>query len=67
MRKKRIGEIVIPYVTGVPLEPSVAMDDKIITAIERMVNNNVKHIAVVRQGRAIGLIRLEDALKELGL
>lgn len=60
-------EIVRPYKEGIQPQPSVTMSDKIIHAIELMVNNNLKSIAVVRNKRPIGMVRLEDALKELGL
>jgi len=31
------------------------------------VKNNLKHIAVVRNRRPIGIVRFEDALQKLGL
>ena len=67
MKSKKIGEIILPYKEGVPLHPSVTMSDKIIHAIELMVNNNLKNISVVVNERPIGMVCLEDALKKLGL
>ena len=67
MKEKKIKEIILPYKEGMPLSPSVAMSDKIVHAIELMVNNNLNNIAVVLNERPIGRVCLEDALKKLGL
>ena len=67
MRRTKIDEILMPYEDGVPLDPSVKIGDKIITAIEVMVGKNLKQIAVVRNQRPVGIIRLEDAFKKIGL
>mgnify|MGYP000577914519 CR=1 FL=1 len=67
MRGRKIDEILLPYEEGVPLKPSVRMGEKIITAIELMVGNNLKEVAVVRNQRPVGMIRLEDAFKRIGL
>ena len=52
---------------GIPLNPSVNIDDKIVHAIELMVDNNLKNIAVVLNARPIGRVCLEDAFQKLGL
>jgi len=67
MKRKKVEEIILPIKEGVPLHPSVTMSDKIIHAIELMVNNNLKNITVVLNERPIGRVCLEDALKKLGL
>jgi len=67
MRTKKVEEIVLPYKGGIPLNPSVTTDDKIVHAVELMVNNNLKYIAVVRNKRPVGMVCLEDALQKLGL
>jgi hypothetical protein len=67
MKCRRIDSIILPYMEEVPLTPSVAIGDKITHAVEIMLSHNLSRIAVVRNLRAIGLIRLEDALQELGL
>ena len=67
MKSSRIDSIIQPYMEGMPLMPSVAIDDKITHAVELMLSHNLSRIAVVRNLSAIGLIRLEDALQELGL
>ena len=67
MKEKRVEEILLPFKKGVPYCPSVSMSDRITYAIELMVNNNLKCIAVVRNERPIGMVCLEDAFKKLGL
>ena len=67
MRRKRVAEILLPYREEVPLDPSVDMHDSISRVIELMVNNNLKCMAVVRDRRPVGIVRLEDALEKLGL
>ncbi|MBN1104427.1 MAG: hypothetical protein JXL84_13500 [Deltaproteobacteria bacterium] len=67
MRRKRVSDILQPYREGIPLDPSVRLDDRIIHAIELMVNNNMKCIAVLNNQRAVGMVCLQDALQKLGL
>jgi hypothetical protein len=67
MKRRKVDEILLPYEDGVPLDPSVKIGDRIITAIELMVGKNLKQIAVVRNQRPVGMVRLEDAFKKIGL
>jgi hypothetical protein len=67
MERTRVEEILQPYQDGLPLQPSVKMGDKIIHAIELMVRNNVKSIAVLKNQRPVGMVRLEDAFRKIGL
>jgi len=67
MRRRKVDEILLPYEDEVPLDPSVKIGDRIITAIEVMVGKNLKQIAVLRNQRPVGMIRLEDAFKKIGL
>ena len=67
MKTKKVDEIILPYKEGTPLKPSVTISDKIINAVELMVNYNLTSIAVIRNRRPIGLVRLEDAFEKLGL
>jgi signal-transduction protein with cAMP-binding, CBS, and nucleotidyltransferase domain len=67
MRQKKVIEIAVPYQEGTPDHPAVTMNDKIIDAVELMVNNGLHQIAVVCNNRPVGMIRLEDAFRELGL
>ncbi len=67
MNVKKVQEIIMPYQGGVPLKPRVSMDERITEAIRKMLVWDVRRIAVVRKNRPVGLVRLEDALKEIGL
>ena len=67
MRRRRIDEILLPYEEDVPVEPCVELGEKITVAIQLMVRNNVKCIAVMRNQRPVGIIRLDDAFREIGL
>lgn len=67
MRRRNVDEILLPYEDGLPLDPSVQIGDRIITAIELMVRENLRQIAVVRNQRPVGMVRLEDAFKKIGL
>jgi CBS domain-containing protein len=64
---RKIDPIIRPCTEDLPLEPSVGIGEKITRAIEVMVSHNLTRIAVVRNQRAIGVIRLEDAFSEIGL
>jgi CBS domain-containing protein len=67
MASCKIDPIIRPCAADLPLEPSVGIGEKITRAIELMVNHNLNRIAVVRNRRAVGMIRLEDAFHEIGL
>jgi CBS domain-containing protein len=67
MTSRRIDLIIRPCTEELPLEPSVGIGEKITRAIEVMVSHNLKRIAVVRNRRAVGMVRLEDAFREIGL
>ncbi|MBN1843764.1 MAG: CBS domain-containing protein [Deltaproteobacteria bacterium] len=67
MRKLCVQEIVIPIEDHVASKPSVSPEDKITDAIEVMLKNDLKQIAVRRENRVLGMITLEDAFKEIGL
>ena len=67
MKRKTVKEIILPVKKGLPRHPSVTMNHRIMDAVELMVKHNLKNITVVLNGRPIGRVRLEDALKELGI
>jgi CBS domain-containing protein len=67
MTSRSIDLIMRPCSEELPLEPSVGLGEKITRAIEVMVSHNLKRIVVVRNRRAVGMIRLEDAFREIGL
>jgi CBS domain-containing protein len=67
MKEKKVGEILLPFRQGVPLDPSVKLEDRIIRAIELMVVHNLTCIAVIRNNKPVGVVRLEDAFEKVGL
>ena len=67
MKKYRVREIMLPYDAAVPLNPWVVADDRITRAIRKMIDWDVHAIVVIRRNRPIGMIRMEDALEEIGL
>lgn len=67
MRRRSVDEILLPYDQDVPLDPSVEIGEGIVDAIEMMVTSNVKCIAVTINKRPVGIVRLEDAFKKMGL
>ena len=67
MKEKKAKDILLPFGEGTPLSPSVALDDKIVQAIELMVNNDLKCIAVIENQQPVGMVCLKDALQEMGL
>ena len=67
MRTKKIQEILVPYDEGVSIIPYVSIDDKLIRAVELMLDNNLERITVIRNNKIIGMVLLKDALELLGL
>jgi len=67
MHTKKVKSILLPCGKQAPVNYTVTPDDKVMHAVELMLEKNIKCISVVRNGRPIGMVRLEDALKELGL
>ncbi|MBW1867693.1 MAG: hypothetical protein JRI38_08195 [Deltaproteobacteria bacterium] len=66
-REKRVRDIVLPLKGEIPLYPSVTMTDLITRAIELMVKNDRKKIAVVLNNKPVGMVRLADAFRKIGL
>lgn len=67
MKKLAVETIIIPMEEGVAREPSVDPEDRITEAIEIMLKKDVKRIAVTRGNKLMGMIRLQDAFKQIGL
>ncbi len=67
MKRLAVESIIAPMEDKVPVEPSVSPEDPITDAIEVMLKNDLKRIAVIDGKRVAGMIRLEDALKKVGL
>ncbi|MBW2020039.1 MAG: CBS domain-containing protein [Deltaproteobacteria bacterium] len=62
-----IRKILMPLDENLSLKPSVSVADRISRAIEVMLMNDLRRVAVTNGGRVIGMITLEDALKKVGL
>jgi len=67
MKKHEVKDIIVPIDKNLAAKPSVAEKDNITEAIEVLLNNDIKQIAVTRKGAVVGMIRLEDALRTIGL
>lgn len=67
MKKLAVKTIVIPMAPGLSPNPAVVPEDRITDALEVMLENDLKHIAVVQDKEIVGMITLEDALKMVGL
>jgi signal-transduction protein with cAMP-binding, CBS, and nucleotidyltransferase domain len=67
MKRLAVEAIIVPVEGEVALKPSVGPEDSITDAMEVMLKNDLKRIAVTRGDQLLGMIRLEDALKKVGL
>jgi signal-transduction protein with cAMP-binding, CBS, and nucleotidyltransferase domain len=67
MKRLSVDSIIIPIEEGVSSKPCVRPKDRITEALEVMLKNDLKRIAVTHEGEILGMIRLEDALRKLGL
>ena len=67
MKKREVKELVVSIEEELSITPSVAAEDRITDAVEVMLNNDLTRIAVIQEDKVMGMIRLEDALKAIGL
>jgi CBS domain-containing protein len=67
MRHHRVHDIIRPYRKDVAVWPCVALDDRVMHAIELMVAGGLQEIAVVHHDRPVGLVMLAEAFRRLGL
>ncbi|MBN2062257.1 MAG: hypothetical protein JW882_17775 [Deltaproteobacteria bacterium] len=67
MKTKKIQEILVPFDEGLSVIPYVSIDDKLIRAVELMLDHNLEKITVTRNNKVVGMILLKDALEMLGL
>ena len=67
MKKLAVESIIRPMEEEMTLKPFVGPQDPIMEAIEIMLRNDLKRIAVIEGTRTVGMITLDDALKRLGL
>ena len=67
MEKLKVKEITLLVDENLSNKPSVSVDNKITDAIEVMLKNDLDRIAVTSKDTILGMIKLEDALKVIGL
>jgi len=67
METNKVQTIIRPYHDKILLDYTVSPDDKLMYAVELMVSNGREYIAVAKDSRPVGMIRLEDAFHQLGL
>ena len=67
MEKLKVKEITLLVDENLSNKPSVSVDNKITDAIEVMLKNDLDRIAVTSKNKILGMIKLEDALKVIGL
>jgi hypothetical protein len=67
MRHHRVHDIIRPYRREMPLRPCVALDDRLMRAVELMVAGGLREIAVVHHDRPVGRVELFEAFRRLGL
>ncbi|MBC8199143.1 MAG: CBS domain-containing protein [Desulfobacteraceae bacterium] len=67
MEKLKVKEITLLIDENLSTEQSVSVEDKITDAIEVMLKNDLDCVAVTSKDKILGMIKLEDALKVIGL
>lgn len=67
MQAGKVSEIILPYKKGLPLNPSLTAQDRITDAVRVMLEYEIEEIAVMHRIRPIGRVRIDDALKKLGI
>jgi predicted transcriptional regulator len=67
MEKLKVKEITLLVDENLSTRPSVSVEDKITDAIEVMLKNDLDRIAVTSKDKILGMIKLKDAFKVIGL
>ncbi|MBW2739289.1 MAG: CBS domain-containing protein [Deltaproteobacteria bacterium] len=67
MEKLKVKNITLLMDENLSIGPSVSIEDKITDAIEVMLKNDLDRIAVTSKDKILGMIKLKDALKVIGL
>ncbi len=67
METLKVKEITLLMDKNLSIRPSVSVENKITDAIEVMLKNDLDRIAVTSKNKILGMIKLEDALKVIGL
>jgi|AMWB02.1.fsa_nt_gi CBS domain-containing protein len=63
----KVIDIVTPAIHPTALEPHVCLYDPLTHAIEVMAEHNIDVVAVMQNHQVIGVARLSDALRRVGL
>ena len=64
---KKVVDIVHPPILGLAESPAVELSEPVMRSIEMMLKYDLKLIAVTREGRLVGHVRLSEALGSLGI
>jgi predicted transcriptional regulator len=67
MEKLKVKDITLLMDENLSIRPSVSVEDKVTDAIEVMLKNDLDRIAVTNKDKILGMIKLKDALKVIGL
>ena len=67
MEKLKVKDIALLIDENFSISPSVSVEDKITDVIEVMLKNDLDRIAVTSKDKILGMIKIEDALKVIGL
>ncbi|MEA1900457.1 MAG: CBS domain-containing protein [Thermodesulfobacteriota bacterium] len=67
MEKLKVKDITLLMDKNLSIRPCVSVEDKIMDAIEVMLKNDLDRIAVTSKDKILGMIKLKDALKVIGL
>jgi CBS domain-containing protein len=67
MKRLSVKAIILPIQEEVGLKPSIGPENRTTEALEVMLKNDLKRVAVTRGKEVVGMIRLEDALEQVGL
>jgi hypothetical protein len=66
-KPQKVIAIVRPPAVGLPAAPAVELSEPITRAVEMMLRNDLKMIAVTSRGHLIGHVQLSEALNLLGI
>ena len=67
MKRLSVKAIILPIREEIGPKPSIGSEKRITEALEIMLKNGLKRVAVTRGNEVVGMIRLEDALEQVGL
>jgi CBS domain-containing protein len=67
MESCKVKAVLMPFTSGMNLDYAVTPEDRLTHAVQLMLFYGINRIAVVKNGRPMGIVRLEDALEKLGL